>query len=179
MDHDDTEAMIAAYAAGDPTVWEPLFDRLAPRLLGFFLRCVQEEGLAEDHVQATFVQLHRERRRYRPGTSGRRWVFATAVRVRVADRRCLEHPEPNGARHALSDRAPGESELDREVRQAIDNLARIERSIIHLHRFEHMSLEDIAGVLGWSQRAVRRHLFRAYRELREGLWPLSDDEAGP
>jgi RNA polymerase sigma-70 factor (ECF subfamily) len=72
----------------------------------------------------------------------------------------------------------GASARDRQVRQAIDGLASIERSIIHLHRFERMSFGEIAEVLGRTEAEVRHLGLHAYDQLRERLWTLSDGE-GP
>ena len=172
---DPIEPLIAAYTRGDASAWDPLFDRLAPRLLGFFLRCLHDPELAEQHVQATFLELHRSRRSYRRGTPALRWVFRTASRVRIDGRSCLERPDSDGASQQSPARGRGESPRDRQVREAIDNLSRIERTIIHLHRFERMSVEEITEVLGWTEAAVRRHLTSAYLQLRMRLWTLSDD----
>ena len=173
------EALMAAYAAGDRGAWEPLFDRLAPRLLGFFQRSLRDPALAEDHVQATFVEMHRVRRSYPPGTPVRRWVFTIAARVRVNDASCLDRSGPCAATRATPPTVPGESARDRQVRQAIDALASSERSIIHLHRFERMTFEEIAGVLGSTEAAVRREALQAYHRLRERLWTLGDDGERP
>jgi len=174
--HDDAvEGLMAAYAAGDFRAWELLFDQLAPRLLGFFQRCLQDPVVAERHLQATFVELHRTRHTYRPGTPVRCWAFAIATRVRVGERSCLDPPDTGRASRANLLGVAGESARDRQVRQAIDGLASAERSIIHLHRFERMTLEEIAEVLGWTESAVRRHVLRAYDQLRKRLWTLSDD----
>jgi RNA polymerase sigma-70 factor (ECF subfamily) len=161
--------------AGDRAAWETLFDRFAPRLLGFFQRCLLDPALAEDHVQATFVELHRARRAYTPGTPVRRWVFTIATRVRVRGSSCLDRAGPCAATRATTGSVPGQSARDRQVRRAIDGLGNTERSIIHLHRFERMSFAEIAEVLGRPEAAVRRQALQAYHQLREHLWTLSDD----
>lgn len=178
MNDDATESLLSAYAAGDRRAWEPLFDQLAPRLLGFFERCLHDRARAESHVQATFVQLHRARRTYRPGTPARLWVFSIAARVRVDDRSCLDRMDASGSNGAGRKSSPGEDERERLVRHAIDGLPNIERSILHLHRFEHMTFAAIAEVLGWSESAVRQRGLRAYHQLRERLWMLGDDGEG-
>jgi RNA polymerase sigma-70 factor (ECF subfamily) len=171
---DDAAALMAAYAGGDRAAWEPLFDRLAPRVLGFFQRCLGDTPLAERYVEACFVELHRARRDYRAGTPVRRFVFAIAMRVRIDDRSCLDRPDRAGACQATDPR-PHEHAREREVRAAIDGLACVERSLIHFHRFERMSFEEIAHVLGWTEAAVRRQLEQAYHRLRGRLWTLGDD----
>ncbi len=174
IDDDATDTLIAAHA-GQRAAWEALFDRFAPRLLAFFQRCLRDPALAEEHVEATFVELHRARRAYTPGTPVRRWVFTIATRVRVRGSSCLDRAGPCAATHATAGSVPGQSARDRQVRRAIDGLGNTERSIIHLHRFERMSFAEIAEVLGRPEAAVRRQALQAYHRLREHLWTLSDD----
>jgi RNA polymerase sigma-70 factor, ECF subfamily len=172
---------MATYAAGDRRAWDPLFDRLAPRLLGFFQRSLPDPAAAEGHVEATFVQLHRSRHSYRLGTSVRHWVFGIAARVVIDGENALERRARRGAVRApaRAQGASGESARDRQVRQALEGLAITERMAIHLHRVERMTLEEIADVLGWTEDAVRCQLLHAYRALRERLWTLGDDGVGP
>ena len=174
------EALMAAYAAGDRRAWEPLFDRLAPRLLGFFQRSLQDPAAAEEHVEATFVQLHRARHSYRPGcprgtgSSGSQPAYgstAAASSERRARRGAVRAPAGTGASGRERPRPAGTAGARR--------LANHERIAIHLHRVERMTFEEIAEVLGWTEEAVRCQVLHAYRALRERLWALSDDGAGP
>jgi RNA polymerase sigma-70 factor, ECF subfamily len=179
INDDATDALMAAYTAGDHRAWEALFDQLAPRLLAFFQSCLQDRVFAEDHLQATFVELRRARHTYRLGTPVRRWVFRIAAHVRVGDYSCLDRSDSRAAVRATPASLPGESARDRQVRQAIDSLTSAERLIIHLQRFERMSFEEIAEVLGSTEAEVRRLVLHAYHELRERLWTLSDDGERP
>jgi RNA polymerase sigma-70 factor (ECF subfamily) len=170
---------MAAYAAGDQRAWEPLFDRLAPRLLALFQRCLQDSASAEQHLQATFVELHRSRRSYRVGTPFRRWVFALAIRVRVGEGSCRDRLGADPHQREAPPILPDEGPVERRVRQAIDTLTSGERTLIHLHRFERMSFEEIAEVIGSSEAVVRRQLLGAYHELRGRLWTPDGGGAGP
>lgn len=168
------EAWMIAYAAGDREAWEPLFRLLAPRVLAFFRRSLQDPGSAETYTQATFVELHRARRRYARGTPVRRWVFAIATRLRIDH--ASRAPDANRASHVSGS---GENSRACQVRSAIESLSDSDRAVIHLHRFERMNFEEIAEVLGWTEAAVRECVSHAYQQLRERLWSLSDDGEGP
>jgi RNA polymerase sigma-70 factor (ECF subfamily) len=172
---DDAAALMAAYAEGGRATWDPLFDWLAPRLLGFYQRCLRDPALAERYVESCFVELHRARGNYRCGTPVRRFVFAIAMKVRIDDHSCLDGPDRAGARRATDPRSSDDSGRDCVVKAAIDGLAPADRSLIHLHRFERMSFEEIAQVLGWTEAAVRHGLGRAYHQLRGRLGTLGDD----
>ncbi|HEY1958535.1 MAG TPA: sigma factor [Polyangiaceae bacterium] len=55
---DDARAASAAmdrYASGDDAAFGEIYDRLAPRLLGFLYRQTTDRARAEDLVQQTFL----------------------------------------------------------------------------------------------------------------------------
>jgi RNA polymerase sigma factor (sigma-70 family) len=173
-------ALMAAYAAGDVRALDALFNALAPRLLAFFQRCDADPSLAEELLQATFLQLHQERRAYHPGTSLRLWLFSIAAHVRREQLRRRGGATPDTWRAAplLSERGRAavsgahSDGRDRAVREALDALQGSERAILHLHRYESMTFAEIAQVLGAREDAVRAQALRTYRSLLERLQPL-------
>ena len=71
--------------------------------------------------------------------------------------------------------APAESDagLEKVVRQALERLPENQREVIVLHRFEGMSMSEIADALGASESAVKVRAHRGYEKLREwlrGVW---------
>lgn len=171
-------ALVAAGVAGDRRAWEPLFDELAPRLLDFFQRSLQDPVHAERHVEAAFLELHRSRHTFRRAQPVRPWVFGIAVRARVDGRSGLDRAKGSADGRRAAGGARREGARDRQVRQALEELTGLERMAIHLHRFERMNFEEIAGVLGWTEEAVRCQVLHTYRALRERLWMVSDDGEG-
>jgi RNA polymerase sigma-70 factor (ECF subfamily) len=57
------------------------------------------------------------------------------------------------------------------VRAAIKRLPESQRVVVHLHRYEELTFEQIADVLGTTPGAVRVRASRAYERLREDLRP--------
>jgi RNA polymerase sigma-70 factor (ECF subfamily) len=55
------------------------------------------------------------------------------------------------------------------VRAAIKRLPESQRVVVHLHRYEELTFEQIADVLGTTPGAVRVRASRAYERLREEL----------
>jgi RNA polymerase sigma factor (sigma-70 family) len=183
----DEQALMAAYAAGDDSAFQPLFRALAPRLLAFFRRSMSDPALCDDLLQTTFVRLHGARHRYRPGAPVRPWVFTIAARVRIDELRRRQR-RPRGAHEgeieqlaAEPDPQQGAFGLDQEarlnsVRAAVDALPEAHRVVIHLHRFEGLSFADIGSALGISAGAARIRAFRAYATLRERLRPIVQED---
>ena len=188
---DDTrdESLMARYLAGDHRAFEQLFTRLAPRVYGLFMRSFGEATVAEELVQATFLNLHRSRSTYRIGLPLRPWVFTIAARVRRdelrrryrlkedCDEEALVRAETTSAMRA----AGGEGERQREraarVREAIDRLPESQRVVVQLHRFEGLTFPEIAEILGTTALAVRARAFRAYETLRAELADLVQPSA--
>jgi RNA polymerase sigma-70 factor (ECF subfamily) len=58
------------------------------------------------------------------------------------------------------------------IRRAIDSLPEKQRAAVLLHKYEELDYDQIAGVLGCSESALKSLLFRAYETLRLELAPL-------
>ncbi|HEX4354992.1 MAG TPA: RNA polymerase sigma factor [Polyangiales bacterium] len=183
----DEQALMAAYAAGDDRAFDTLFRLLAPRLIAFFRRSINDPSLCEDLLQTTFVRLHAARDRYRPESPLRPWLFTIAARVRIDELR-RRHRRPTSTSDDEIDRLEAEVDpdhgglgIDREarihsVRDALDALPPAQRMVVHLHRFEGLSFAEIGEVIGISAGAARIRAFRAYALLRERLRPLIQEE---
>jgi RNA polymerase sigma-70 factor, ECF subfamily len=170
------DLLMARYADGDDRALDVLFDRLAPRVFAF-LRCRPgEPERAEQLLQSTFVQLHRSRQDYPRGTSARTWVLSIAASLQRKPVRRLRWPSVSRVRtvtvEALEHTA---DQRDRAVREAIAGLQEEERQLLHLHRFEGLSFEQIAQIVGVNEAAIRERAISAYRQLRERLLLLVSD----
>ena len=63
------------------------------------------------------------------------------------------------------------------VRAAIEQLPESQRVVLHLHRYEGMTFEQIATVLAATPGGVRARAWRAYDRLRAILRPLMEAQA--
>ncbi|HUK63644.1 MAG TPA: sigma-70 family RNA polymerase sigma factor [Dongiaceae bacterium] len=173
---------MAQYAAGDQVAFQRLFALLAPRIRAFFLRSFSEDAaVAEDLTQTTFLKLHRARTSYRPELPLKSWVFTIAAGVRRDElRRRYRLPQHVGeaelelAESRLASETAAAAEGDggnktEAVRAAIQRLPESQRVVVHLHRYEELTFEQIAEVLGTTPGAVRVRASRAYERLREEL----------
>jgi|SRR4051794_28501877 RNA polymerase sigma factor (sigma-70 family) len=170
------------YAAGDHVAFKRLFALLAPRIRAFFLRSFADDGVAEDLTQTTFLKLHRARTSYKPELPLKSWVFTIAAGVRRDElRRRYRLPPHVGEAELeqaesrtvdpLSDQGLDAASKADAVRAAIRRLPESQRVVVHLHRYEELTFEQIAEVLGTTPGAVRVRASRAYERLREELRP--------
>jgi DNA-directed RNA polymerase specialized sigma24 family protein len=66
------------------------------------------------------------------------------------------------------DRDLAESELAKQVEQAIETIQLSRRPVVRMHLIGH-SREEIARVMGWTPDKTRNLLYRGLAELRERL----------
>jgi RNA polymerase sigma factor (sigma-70 family) len=183
--HSD-EDLMARYVSGDLRAFEALFARLGPRVHGFFRRAFGDQAVADDLMQTTFLKLHRAKAAYDPARPLRPWLFTIAASVRRDElRRRYRLPSTAGeeelARAEAADPDPTLHQLKAEtadaVRAALARLPESQRTVVHLHRYEELTFEQIAEVLGTSNGAVRVRACRAYERLRRELQPWLAEEA--
>ena len=80
-----------------------------------------------------------------------------------------DHPPLKDETNPAPDASLLESELQREIEEAIMQLPDSQRMALVLRRYEQLSYEQIAEVLDLSVPAVKSVLFRARTELRSRL----------
>jgi RNA polymerase sigma-70 factor (ECF subfamily) len=177
---------MARYVSGDLRAFEALFARLAPRLHGFFRRAFGDQAVADDLMQTTFLKLHRAKQAYDPARPLRPWLFTIAASVRRDElRRRYRLPSTAGEEELARAEAVGpdptvhqlKAEAADAVRAALARLPESQRTVLHLHRYEGLTFEEIAGVLGTSHGAVRVRACRAYERLRRELEPWLTQQA--
>ena len=169
-----------AHVNGDQGSFAQIFKRWAPRLHGFFLRATGDSATAEDLLQQTFMKAHHGRASFGPPSFLKGWLFSIAAHslkdeLRRRKRSPFDEAEaPEREPEAANDSQQllENSELALAVRTAIDRLPESQRTVLYLHRFEHMTFGEVAAVLGTSEGAVKLRAFRAYAQLRHSLLPL-------
>lgn len=170
-----------AYVGGDARALQRLLDTLGPSLYAFFLRSVGNAAVAEDLVQTTLLKLHGARGRWRREERLRPWIFTIAANVRVdwlrAQGRAVEEAADGEALLDAADAGDPAGDLlarerDERVRSALERLTEPQRAVVHLHRFEGLSLADVGRALGISEGAAKLRAFRAYEQLRRLLADL-------
>lgn len=175
----DHERM-SAVARGDLAGMNGIYDNRHRPLFRFFFRLTGRQATAEDLVHEVFLRMIRYRHTYQTGlpeneTAGafEAWMYRIA-RNTLADygrRHRHEIAAGDGELESLASGRP--SPFDAAVqRQDIDLLYRAlrelpddKRELLVLTRFEGLSYEQIARILGCESGTVKGRVFRAMREL--------------
>jgi RNA polymerase sigma-70 factor (ECF subfamily) len=179
--------LIARTKVSDQEAFKSLFEQYQPVLFRHVLFMTRDEEAAHDIVQETFVRIWQKRSSLKPALS----FLAYALRIggnlardfarRRRTRKRLDEHVPPPARSERDD--PEESlklSLLGERLTAIvnDQLPERCRKVFLLGRFENLSNQEIADLLGISVRTVEHQMNRALRMLRRSLRPYLDMKAG-
>jgi RNA polymerase sigma-70 factor (ECF subfamily) len=172
------------YAQGDDGAFPELYDLLAPRLYGYFLRQTGNLALADDLTQQTLVKIHRARGQFLPGAAVTPWAFAIGRRLLIDSvRRARRDIVSTGDDLAL-DAAEADSpaaddlvqaqETARLIQRALLSLPDTQRVAFELVKQEGLTFAEAASVLGTTVAAVKLRAHRAYEALRAVLGDLLD-----
>lgn len=188
---DESTRLMQRVPAGDFEAFERLYTRFAPTLMHLFVRRGTDLTLAEDLTQKVFVCLWERRKNFRAESSFEAYLFSIAKRTlskeiresrRVAEMGLKAHPELNEGSHSgLSDQELELylRELAAAVRRAKAKLTSEQRQALAVSQSRRISFSTLAQKLGCSQEALKSHLKRARRRMRELLAPILDAEGGP
>ncbi len=174
------------YADGDASAFAEVYDELAPRLYGFFIRQTGDKARAEDLVQQTLMQMHAARAVYARGSDVIPWAFAIGRRLLIDTRRktkrevLFDSAEDDAAALELRverDLVPDGQVITRQlagkIREELQRLPEPQRVAYELVRQEGMSVAEAAQVLGTTPTAIKLRAHRVYEAIR-GL--LAEEE---
>lgn len=150
--------------------YEQVFRDAAPGLWrAIYAFAAGRRAVADDAVAEAFARALEQAGQIRDPVP---WLYRTAFRLATEDlRRERREPEPEPDRAAAS--AAGLGALVPALRQ----LSRAQRAAVVLHYEADLPIQEIARRMGTSVGAVKVHLFRGRRRLRELLGDEEVDDA--
>jgi RNA polymerase sigma-70 factor (ECF subfamily) len=174
----------------EPGAFEELVEAYQARLVGIMHHLVGNAEEAEDLAQEVFLRVYRARKKYRARCKFSTWLFTIANNLALNTLRSRQRKPavplnvsdssplgPRPAEQLVRDRAAQpvqhlqQRELAGIVQQALAGLNERQRLAVVLNKFEDMSYEEIAEVMGLSTKAVKSLLSRARCNLRDVLAP--------
>jgi RNA polymerase sigma factor (sigma-70 family) len=175
------EALMLAWADGDPAAFEPLYARHRLRLYRYLLRQLRDGALADELFQDVWQKVIAARAGWTPEATFATWLYRIAHN-RLADHwRALQHRPPapvdadeRTARVADPDtpeRRLSEFEQRRQLQRALDDLPPEQREVIVLRLEQELTLEEIGEVTGVGRETVKSRLRYAMDKLRAHLQP--------
>ena len=180
MDEAALNGAMDRYASGDSQAFTALHQALYPRLLAYLTRMSGSPTNASDLVQETFLRMHRARATFAVGGAVLPWAYAIARNVGLDHARSSRLREterlPSDPGPEMVDHGGGDAEAvaiasqaARVVEQVLAGLPASQRDAFILIRYEGLSVQDAAAVIGATPTAVKLRAFRAYEALRAAL----------
>lgn len=168
--------------ASDEAAMAALFEATHDGLLGYVIGLLRDEPAARDIAQETYVRVWERRATLDPRRSLRALLFRTARNLAfnaARDARTRQRLLGDGGDATPDDLLPWQapdpdvayeaSELEARLRAAIDALPERQREALMLSRFDGLTHEEVADVMGCAPRTVNNHLVRALATLRARL----------
>lgn len=168
------QQVVAAAQAGDEGAAGRLIAEFHARIYAFLRRLAGSEADAEDLTQRTFTRAWSSLGSYAGTASFSSWLHGIAHHVYVDWRRADRRGEPQTDAWWLSQPAPGpgpadlaaSADLAREIYAAVDRLNPEVRSVVHLHYYQGLTLQETADALGTAVSTVKYRLRAALDELQ-------------
>ena len=182
----DESALVSGAKAGDGAAFTQLVNRYERKIFRLAKHITQNEEDAEDVLQDTFLKAYEHVSEFQEQSKFYTWLVRIAVNEALMKLRkrktgkifsldeTVDTGEENVAREiAVWDDNPeqrySQEELRGILRQAIDGLSPLFRTVFVLRDIDELSTEETASVLGISVPAVKSRLLRARLQLRDKL----------
>jgi len=151
-----------------PTFFETLLDRHQREIMIYILRSLGDRDLAEDVFQETFFRAFRAYRRLPPEANYRAWLYRIASNAcHDARRQRARSPLPLYDSVAAPDGSDSSTRaLAGAVAAFVRSLPARQRQSLVLRKFQDMSYDDIAAVLGCSAETARANVYQGLRKVR-------------
>ena len=175
------EDLIARARRGDEDAFRLIFERYTRPIISFIFYMVNQNELAEELAQETFVRAYKSLHSLRDEAKLSTWLFGIAkniaresIRDRHKERGQLELTDRTVMNMRAPDSPAGElldKELSTFVRDALLQLDEDKRLVFTLKVYQQRSYDEIAEITGFSIPKIRNDLHRARREMRRRLSP--------
>jgi RNA polymerase sigma-70 factor (ECF subfamily) len=178
------EQLVAATLEGDQGAFGELVRRYKGRVFGVASRFARDAAELEDICQDVFVQVYFKLRQFRRDSPFGHWI------MRITTFKCYDYLRKrrrdktgvsvdvlleSGFEPTAPERRPEHPELER-LHAALAQLSPKERLVITLLELEERSVQEIAGLTGWSVANVKVRAFRARGALRKILESKMENE---
>ncbi len=181
-----SEDLMARIAKGDADAFELLVHRHQTSVLNLIYRFIGDRTQAKDLAQEVFIKVWQAAKTYRPEAKFTTWIYRIATNVcfnelKSARRRRWFQFLRFGDQHeetiedTFVDGSPSPEDLllakerSRQISDALQSLPENQRMALVLKRYDDLSYQEIAQILGCSVSAVESLLVRAKKTLQEKL----------
>lgn len=159
---------------GDEVAFRDLYDRNVDRIYRLAYRMAGEDDLARDFTQEAFLRAYQRLDQFRGDAAFSTWLHSIAVSVslnglRKVDRHRKRERSLEDAAHVTPMRRELEPDARDRLKEAVDGLPEIYRTVFLMHDLEGYSHREIAETLEVAEGTSKARLFRAREKLRAAL----------
>jgi RNA polymerase sigma-70 factor (ECF subfamily) len=166
--------LIDSARQGDPAAMRLLYDRHASRVYAVTRRLINDEALAEDCAQETWMRALRALDSFRGGSAFSTWLHRIAINTALAVRRTARRRDEREVPLDGTQPPPfqvGSPLLGIQLERAMRTLPDRMRQILVLHDIEGFTHQQIGELLGIESGTSKSQLFRARSKMRQQLQP--------
>ena len=181
-----SEELMARIAEGDDSAFEILVNRHQTSILNLVYRFIGDRTQAKDLAQEVFLKVWQSAQNYEPKAKFTTWIYRITANLcfnelKSARRKkwfSFNRSDEDGEHtfeETLADSTPSaedlllEKERSRQISDALQSLPDNQRMALVLKRYDDLSYQEIAQVIGCSVSAVESLLVRAKRTLQEKM----------
>ena len=181
-----SEDLMAKIAKGDDDAFEILVNRHQTSVLNLIYRFIGDRTQAKDLSQEVFLRVWQSARSYKPEAKFTTWIYRIATNLCLNELKSAHHKkwlqffqsdanDEARTEENIPDRLPSPEDLllakerSSQITNALQSLPESQRMALILKRYDDLSYQEIAQVLGCSVPAVESLLVRAKRSLQERL----------
>ncbi len=176
--HRADNELVSAVLANRPGAFERLVREYQGLCCHILQRMVRNREDVRELCQDTFLRVHQHLHQYRGESALKSWIGRVAwtialrhlqrKRIPLVDNGCDEDGlllENVGDDFDL-EQACADEEAQRHLRQAIESLPPLQRTLLTLYHLEELSIAEIAAITGLASGTIKSHLFRSRLRLR-------------
>jgi RNA polymerase sigma-70 factor (ECF subfamily) len=181
-----SEELMARIAEGDESAFEILVNRHQTSVLNLIYRFIGDRTRAKDLAQEVFLRVWQSARSYEPKAKFTTWIYRITANLCLNELKSSRRKKwlqflrfgdnlENTVEETLVDDTPSPEDIllakerSRQIANALQSLPENQRMALILKRYDDLSYQEIAKVIGCSVSAVESLLVRAKRCLQEKL----------
>jgi RNA polymerase sigma-70 factor (ECF subfamily) len=185
-DKTSSEDLMVRIAEGDDDAFEILVNRHQTSVLNLIYRFIGDKTRAKDLAQEVFFRVWQAAESYEPKAKFTTWLYRITANLCFNELKSARRKKwfsfnwsdedgEHTIEETLADSAPSsedlllEKERTRQISDALYSLPDNQRMALVLKRYDDLSYQEIAKVIGCSVSAVESLLVRAKRSLQEKL----------
>jgi len=167
---------------GNRSAFAQLVDQFHSDVFRMVYYRIRSRSDAEDIAQDVFLKAFQKISTVKDAARFRGWLFSIALnRIRDFQRKKRFRSLFKVEEENIDSQPPVETESDepealeqvlkedfwRQIRSMLDKLSKMEREVFLLRFFDHLNLNEIAGVMKKNESTIKTHLYRALAKFRK------------